>query len=349
MFAKEDVIGAGGVALLALQAMDIRRLDLDLHRLDLRFADVRLVEPRAVERIARSIEQGGQVVPCIAVTDPPSKEVGDRLVLVDGYRRVAALRRLGRDTAHVEYWQCDVAEALLGVLARSQNRPFAAVEEALQLRELTQSFGLSQHEIARRCGRDVSWVNRRLQLLSALSEKALAAMREGRLSSWAASRVMAPLARANTEHADQLLTALSAAPLSTRELRTWFEHYQEASHAVRDRMVHHPRLFISALQERSEQCASEALRDGPEGACIIDLRRINVLIRGVSKRLPYLCPPSDDLVNVASRVQTSFDALYKDIKRYADQNSTGDSQHRTNFENAGSDPERDLSSAQTVT
>jgi hypothetical protein len=60
------------------------------------FAGARLVEPRAVERIARSIEQGGQIVPCIAVADPPVKaqEGGERLVLIDGYRRVAALRRL---------------------------------------------------------------------------------------------------------------------------------------------------------------------------------------------------------------------------------------------------------------
>jgi len=58
------------------------------------------------------------------------------LILIDGYRRVAALRRLGRDTARVEWWPCSLAEALLGVLARSQSRPFAAIEEALLLREL---------------------------------------------------------------------------------------------------------------------------------------------------------------------------------------------------------------------
>jgi hypothetical protein len=51
--------------------MNTHCLDLDLHRLDLRFAGARVVEPRAVERIARSIEYGGQLVPCIAVVDPP--------------------------------------------------------------------------------------------------------------------------------------------------------------------------------------------------------------------------------------------------------------------------------------
>ena len=74
--------------------MNTQCLDLDLHRLDLRFAGARVAEPRAVERIARSIERGGQIVPCIAVADPPVEVLqgGERLVLIDGlsaHRRAA--------------------------------------------------------------------------------------------------------------------------------------------------------------------------------------------------------------------------------------------------------------------
>ena len=76
-------------------------LDLDLHRLDLRFAGARVAEPRAVEWIARSIESGGPLVPCIVVAEPVEvSDCGVRLLLIDGYRRIAALRRLGRDTAN---------------------------------------------------------------------------------------------------------------------------------------------------------------------------------------------------------------------------------------------------------
>jgi hypothetical protein len=106
-------------------------LDLDLHRLDLRFAASRLVEPHAVARLAESIERCGQIVPCIVVAVPGGTGGGaEALVLIDGYRRVAALRRLGRDTAGVEQWSCDLTQALLGVLARAQDRPFASIEQA---------------------------------------------------------------------------------------------------------------------------------------------------------------------------------------------------------------------------
>jgi ParB family transcriptional regulator, chromosome partitioning protein len=309
--------------------MNTQCLALDLHRLDLRFAYARVAEPRAVERIARSIERGGQIVPCIAVADPPVEVLRgvERLVLIDGYRRVAALRRLGRDTARVECWACDLAEAVLGVLARSQSRPLAAIEEALLVRELVQG-GLSQHEVARRSGHDVSWVSRRLQLLVALPEAILVAVIEGRLSSWAASRVVAPLARANSGHAERLVKALSDTPLATRELRQWFDHYQKAGRLTRERLVDHPHLFLAALEERIEQGLSEGLRDGPEGSCETALRRVNVLIHSVRKRLPNLRPLSEDLIAAVSLVQTNFEALVQDIKRYADHDAHGDPQQR---------------------
>ena len=107
-------------------------LELDLHRLDLRFADSRLVEPHAVARLAASIERCGQIVPCIAVAAPESQDGegggAQALVLIDGYRRVGALRRLGRDTVAVEQWSCDLETALPRLLARARDRAFASIE-----------------------------------------------------------------------------------------------------------------------------------------------------------------------------------------------------------------------------
>jgi ParB family chromosome partitioning protein len=320
--------------------MNAARLDVDLHLLNLRFAGARLLEPLAVQRLARSIERDGQIVPCIVVGWPDSSDAegAERLVLIDGYRRVAALRRLGRDRASVERWRCDLAEAVVGVLARAQGRSFAAIEEALLLRELTQGLGVSQREVARRCGRDDSWVNRRLQLLSALPEAALVAVREGWLSSWAATRVIALLARASSAHAEQVLVALAQAPLSTRELRCWFDHYQKASRAVRERMVRHPHLFVQALNESAARDRIERLRAGPEGECEVDLLRINGLIQRVRKRLPMLCPVSADLQRSFSRAQASFEALCNDIKRYSQHDTERDPQRCAATEGAGSEP-----------
>ena len=289
-----------------------------------------------MERLARSIEQCGQIVPCIAV----AQAGGAPLVLVDGYRRIAALRRLGHDTARVEPWECDLAEAPVGVLARAEGRPFAAIEEALLIRELVQGLGLSQHELARRCGRDVSWVSRRLALLSALPEMALTAVRQGWLSSWGAGRVVAPLARANTNHADRLLAALRRAPRSTRELRCWFEYYQRASRVVRERMVDQPGLFLEALRENGATRDARRLRDGPEGECLADLRIIEAVIARLRRRLRSLRPLPVLLRRAVPRLRAAMDALTQQIERCHD-DPERDPPERANPGGAGQEPARD--------
>jgi ParB family chromosome partitioning protein len=325
-----------------MAAMDIQHLELDLHCLDLRFAGSRLVEPHAVTRIAHSIERYGQIVPCVVVAVPGGPGAGgERFVLIDGYRRVAALHRINRDTASVERWGCDVTEALLGLLARTQNRPLASVEEALLVRELMQGMGLSQHDLARRCGRDISWVSRRLQLLSGLPDAALTAVRKGKLSGWAASRIVVPLARANTGHADRLLTALADAPLTTRELQDWFDYYQKAQRGTRERMVSHPRLFLDALRENREQRAGERLRDGPEGECAADLRSIEAILARLRKRLAALRPLPLTLIDAVPRLRAAVEALINEILREGAHDPDRDPHGGAHPAGAGAQPARD--------
>ena len=169
-------------------------VQLDLHRLELRYEATRVADQATVKRLADSMQESGQMVACIAAG--PAADA--RWVLVDGYRRVAALRRLGRDTVQVQCWDCPLEQALTQILARSRSRAFAAIEEALLLRELIDAHGLSQRQAARLCARDVSWVQRRLVLLGALPQELVQAVRSGRVSSWAAARILAPLARAQS-------------------------------------------------------------------------------------------------------------------------------------------------------
>ena len=320
--------------------------EVDLHRLELRFADVRVIERRTVERLARSIERSGQLVACLAVVEPGAAQ----WVLVDGYRRIAALRRLGRDTACVQPLAADLAQALLGVLAGTGARPWAVIEEALLVRELVQRLGLSEHEVARGCGRDVSWVSRRLLLVCGLPEPILAAVRSAAVSSWAATRVLAPLARANSAHAERLLGALLQAPWSTRELRCWFEHYQSAPHAARERLVSHPQLFVDALRASAQQRAGERLRAGPEGEWQRDSKRLLGLIGRLRSGLPALIAAGlpDPLPGVFERLCVALEALRAQLQRSLDHDPRGDPSQRADAAAAGPQPARHQPPAQTV-
>jgi ParB family transcriptional regulator, chromosome partitioning protein len=333
-------------------------LQVDLHRLQLRFADTRVHEPRAIEQLARSIEQCGQRVPCIAICEVVSLEgCAERVapsnleqwILIDGYRRVAALRRAGHDTAQVERWNGDLAQALLRVLNVHAARSHAPIEQALLLREL-QGLGLSQHELARRSGRDVSWVSRRLMLLSELPERVLQAVREGSLSCWSATRVLAPLARANGAHAEALLTALCSQPLSTRELRAWFAHYSSATRVTRERMVAHPKLFLQALLGAEQQRELQQLRAGPEGQCLADLRGLRGLLQRVRDRVCVLGaqPLSAELCDALRAVVTPIQSLLTELREVLEHEEAQNPQRRADPARTGAEPATDQPAAEAV-
>jgi len=319
-------------------------MELDLHRLELRFAHLRIVDAPAVQRLANSIEEHGQLVDCVAAGEP-----GDSgLVLIDGYRRVAALGRLRRDTAQVQCWSGPVSQALTQVLARTGSRAFTPIEEALLLRELIDAHGLTQRDAARQCARDVSWVQRRLMLLGELPQALLQAVRGARVSSWAATRVFVPLARANSDHANRLLASLDAHRLSTRELWTWFDHYQGAQCAQRERMVEHPRLFIDSLNECERNRDAKRLRDGPEREAMAQLGQLQSLLERVRRRLePLSTPVPVSLVRACSRVHAALPDVASELRRLCD-DPHRDLQQRDDASPTGREPARDEQAAGAV-
>jgi ParB family chromosome partitioning protein len=285
---------------------------VDLHRLELRFEATRIIDTAAVQRLANSIQTSGQLVACIAAADQDS----GALVLIDGYRRVNALKRCASDTALVQCWHCPVGTALAQMLAHSFSRAFDPMEEALMLRELIDSLGLSQREAARQCARDVSWVQRRLVLLGVLPQDLVQAVRNAQISSWAATRILAPLARANSEHASQLLASMGSDPLSTRELQAWFGHYQGAQHKQRQRMVDHPRLFLDSLKQLNSDRAAKDLHAGPEREVAGELGYLQALLRRVCNRLaPLKAPLEPALKGAVERLHATLPEVSNELKR----------------------------------
>ena len=321
--------------------------DVEIERLELRFAGARVIDERAVRRLMQSIDECGQLIACVAVDDD-SAAAAAPLVLIDGYRRVAALHRLGRDTARVQCCHSTIGEALAQLLACAQSRAMVAIEQALLLRELIEAQQVSQREAARQCGRDVSWVQRRLLLLQALPDAVLDAVRGGVVSSWTAVRVFAPLARANSDHAHRLLAGLHAQRLSTRELRLWFEHYRSAQHAQRERMVEHPRLFIDSLSERERERDAQRLRGGPERELAGDLGHLHALLQRVRRRLEPLTPPvAAPIARACGRVHAALPEVASELARLC-HDPDRDPQQRAHPAGAGAAPARDQPAAAAV-
>jgi ParB family chromosome partitioning protein len=282
---------------------------LDLHALIPRFATLRLSDPQRLRNLARSIERNGQLAPVIAVAD---EKEDLHWVLIDGYRRREALQQVGEDLIWVDVWDHPVDEALLLCLARGPERAWEAIEEAALLQELASRYSL--REIAQRIGRDVSWVSRRLSLFKALPEDLLEGVRQGKLSVWAATRVLAPLARANPGHARTLLAGLEQHPLSTRELKRLYEQYQQSNRTQRARLVDNPGLFLQALQSRQEATDDSRLAEGPEGAWCKDLAVIGQILKRLLRQVPTLFTPQQEALD-RQRLQQAFTRIKDPFQR----------------------------------
>lgn len=255
--------------------------EIEIGHLDLRYAHTRVHRPEIISCLVESIERCGQIMPVVTLKEGPCS-----FVLMDGYLRVAALRRCGKDTVLAQVWKCKQQEALIHVLAATHDRRWHAIEQAALIRELQSQFHLSQAKIACLLGRKQGWVSGRIALLDALPEDVLELIRKGHISTWAATRVIAPIARAIAEHASRLTENLAKEHMSTRDLAKWFSHYQKANRKTREKMVSQPGLFVKALRASEEDKQDKVLKDGPEGRWLKDLRVARQILRRLIKEVP---------------------------------------------------------------
>ena len=250
----------------------MEKQNVDLHVLTLRYAHIRIKNEARVRRLADCILRHGQLEAMLAVSGQDG-----RLILIDGYQRQAALRYLGQDTGLVAVVDEPENQALYQLLIHRGERLWEAIEEAGLIQELHRRFSCSLSEIGRRIGRDKSYVKRRLDLLESLPEEILKQIMAGVISTWAASRVLVPLARANASDATRLVAHLEKEPMSTRELKLFYDHYQKANRQVRERMLNDPALFIKSSQvlagSKDETPEERWLRDAKVVCAILDRLR----------------------------------------------------------------------------
>lgn len=242
-----------------------------------RYAHTRMARTRELNAMVASMRRFGQISPVLVTKEGPG------FVLIDGYLRLQAVRILGMDVLRADIREESEADMLAMVLSKSQERQWESVEQGFLIRDLTSRFEWSTAQVARRLGRDPSWISRRLALVNDLPEEVLDALCKGHLCTWAAGRILAPLARANKDHAVRLTNALVEQPLSARDLNVLWQHYAKSNTKVRDHLVDNPHLFIKARKTQAENEQGLALAKGPEGEWGKDLRIICCILKRLKR------------------------------------------------------------------
>ena len=163
-----------------------------------------------------SLEEAGQQTPIVVVSASPASGS----IVIDGYKRVRLLRRLGHDTVRATAWRLGEVDALLLERRMRAGEADSALEQGWFLRELRDRFGLDGASLAQRVGRSESWVSRRLGLVAELPESVQRHVRAGTIGAHGAMKHLLPLARANRAAAERLADAVAKLKVSTRQMAT---------------------------------------------------------------------------------------------------------------------------------
>jgi ParB/RepB/Spo0J family partition protein len=141
-----------------------------------RLGALRLCEPGAVDQMQHSLSSHGQLTPLVVF------DAGTGLEMIDGFKRARAARTLGWKELHVVALDVGLVEAKLALGVLHERSGLTELEQAWVIRSLHREDRIPQAEIARRMGRDKSWVCRRLLLVEALDPAVEAQVRLGLLA-----------------------------------------------------------------------------------------------------------------------------------------------------------------------
>ncbi len=253
-------------------------MELELGQLELRYEALRTRSAARERHLLAAIGEVGQQMPIVVVRDE------GKWVVVDGYKRVRVLKRLGHDTALAMHWELGEADALMLERVLRAGEGDSALEQGWLLRELSTRFGLSCEELARRFDRTRSWVSRRLSLVSKLPSTTQEHVRSGAICAHGAMKYLVPLARANQGDCTRLADAIAPERLTSRQMGELYAAYLAGGEGGRELVLSHP---LMVLRARAETAQEREKKKRPVEELLEELRILSAVTRRARHRLQH--------------------------------------------------------------
>ena len=279
-------------------------MQLEFHQLDLRWEHLRVREPHRQRQLPASPAESGQQMPIVVVV---AKDHDERYLVIDGHKRIAALRQLGRDTVEATVWPMSEAEALLLSRSLRLSPQESALEQGWLLSEMEERFGYSLDELARRFDRSASWVSRRLALVELLPETVQRRVRDGNITAQAAMKYLVPVARISADDCERMAAIFVKHRCDTRQASQLYTAWREGSRVVRERILAEPELFLKTQRQPPTVKPSTVEQVGR------DLEMALAILRRAGRRLSEALPE----MNGAQQEQTqrSIESARRELSR----------------------------------
>jgi ParB family transcriptional regulator, chromosome partitioning protein len=252
-------------------------MQLEFHQLDRRWEHLRVHHPARQRRLLASLAEVSQQTPIVVVA---AEGQPDRYVVIDGYKRIAALVQLGRDAVEAVVWPMSEAAAVLLDRSLRLSEHETALEVGWLLAELERRFDYGLDELARRFDRSVSWVSRRLALVEVLPEAIQQQVREGKIPAQVALKFLVPVARQSLADCQRMAAILAQLHCGTREAGQLYAAWRKGSPAIRKRILDDPELFFKTQRQAQEKAPA-----GTGAELLRDLEMVVAIVNRAHRRL----------------------------------------------------------------
>jgi ParB family chromosome partitioning protein len=284
-------------------------MDLEYHQLDLCNEHLRVRCPDRQRKLLASLAESGQQLPIVVVAIPNEP---DRYRVIDGFKRIAALKLLGHDTVCATIWQLSEAEALVLDQSLRLSDQDTALEQGWLLAELESRFGYDLDDLARRFDRSTSWVSRRIALVEALPDPVQEQVRRGEVGAQVAMKFLVPMVRISTQACERMAAIFGRLKLQTREAGELYAAWRDASPVVRQRILDEPQLFLKAYRERKRP-QQEAESRSPTSDLLRDLEMIQSIANRAGRHWRQAAPLMDSAE--LDNARHTLDRAMEDLQR----------------------------------
>ncbi|MDP3674589.1 MAG: ParB/RepB/Spo0J family partition protein [Novosphingobium sp.] len=254
-------------------------VEVNVAALDVRYGALRVRDRRREAQLMTSLEEHGQQDAISVIEDGAG-----RWVVVDGHKRVRALKRLRRDVAKAVVLEMPAAEALAAAYRFGSGPSYNAIEEGWLVHELHRVGKWDLGKTAVSIGRSKSWVSGRLGLVEILPEAVLEGVRSGKIGAYTATRHLLPFARANAGDCESLAVKVIENGFRSREVETLCRYYAAAGLEGKRRMLEDPARFLKALEAAKHRDGGNMSSE--EARCLKNLELIGNVSLGLARSLP---------------------------------------------------------------
>jgi hypothetical protein len=208
-------------------------VDIELSSLDLRYEGHRMRDRTGEARLLAAIAERGVAEPLEGVDER------ERHVLLNGFKRLRCVRKLGITTVPYVSLGQDAALGIVALLRTSNDKALSLLEQAGFVDEINRLHQMSVAGIAEALSRSKAWVSLRLGLIAEMSPVIRQKLFAGDFPVYAYMYNIRPFMRINGTdkvEAEQFVTALSGKRLSVREIECLAHGYFRGSEALREQI-----------------------------------------------------------------------------------------------------------------